>query len=121
MFESLTRVPPDPILGVSAAFQKDPSTDKVDLGVGVYKDEAGKTPVPRAVRRAEQDLIAAQTTKAYLSPVGNPGFNTQVAALTFGGDLAGLHRIRDALAVPDRKSTRLNSSHIPLSRMPSSA
>ncbi|NDD74414.1 MAG: aspartate/tyrosine/aromatic aminotransferase [Gammaproteobacteria bacterium] len=89
MFESLTRVPPDPILGVSAAFQKDPSTDKVDLGVGVYKDEAGKTPVPRAVRRAEQDLIAAQTTKAYLSPVGNPGFNTQVAALTFGVDLAG--------------------------------
>lgn len=89
MFESLTRVPPDPILGVSAAFQKDPSTDKVDLGVGVYKDEAGKTPVPRAVRRAEQDLIAAQTTKAYLSPVGNPGFNAQVAALTFGVDLAG--------------------------------
>ena len=89
MFESLTRVPPDPILGVSAAFQKDSSDSKVDLGVGVYKDEAGKTPVPRAVRRAEQDLIAAQTTKAYLSPVGNPGFNAQVAALAFGADLAG--------------------------------
>ena len=52
MFESLTRVPPDPILGVSAAFQKDPSTVKVDLGVGFYKDEAGKTPVPRAVLAA---------------------------------------------------------------------
>jgi aspartate aminotransferase len=89
MFESLTRVPPDPILGVSAAFQKDSSDSKVDLGVGVYKDEAGKTPVPRAVRRAEQDLIAAQTTKAYLSPVGNPGFNAEVAALAFGADLAG--------------------------------
>ncbi|MBM4213112.1 MAG: aromatic amino acid aminotransferase, partial [Gammaproteobacteria bacterium] len=52
MLETLTRVPLDPILGVSAAFQKDESPDKVDLGVGVYKDEAGKTPVPRAVKRA---------------------------------------------------------------------
>ncbi len=89
MLETLTRVPPDPILGVSAAFQKDDSPDKVDLGVGVYKDEAGKTPVPRAVKRAEQEMLAAQTTKTYLSPVGNPGFNAQVAALAFGSDLAG--------------------------------
>ena len=89
MLETLTRVPPDPILGVSAAFQKDESPDKVDLGVGVYKDEAGKTPVPRAVKRAEQELLAGQTSKTYLSPIGNPGFNAQVAALTLGSDLAG--------------------------------
>ena len=89
MLETLTRVPPDPILGVSAAFQKDESPDKVDLGVGVYKDEAGKTPVPRAVKRAEQEMLAAQTSKTYLSPVGNPSFNAQVAALTLGHDLAG--------------------------------
>lgn len=89
MFETLTRVPVDPILGVSAAFQKDTSETKIDLGVGVYKDEAGKTPVPRAVKRAEQDLIAAQTSKTYLSPIGNPGFNLQVAELTFGSDFGG--------------------------------
>ena len=89
MLETLTRVPPDPILGVSAAFQIDESPDKVDLGVGVYKDEAGKTPVPRAVKRAEQEMLAAQASKTYLSPIGNPGFNTQVAALTFGSDLVG--------------------------------
>ncbi len=89
MFETLTRVPVDPILGVSAAFQKDTSETKIDLGVGVYKDEAGKTPVPRAVKRAEQELIAAQTSKTYLSPIGNPGFNMQVAELTFGSDFAG--------------------------------
>ncbi|MGA0799732.1 MAG: aromatic amino acid transaminase, partial [Steroidobacteraceae bacterium] len=89
MFETLTRVPVDPILGVSAAFQKDTSETKIDLGVGVYKDEAGKTPVPRAVKRAEQELIAAQTSKTYLSPIGNPGFNAQVAELTFGSDYAG--------------------------------
>ncbi|NBU25117.1 MAG: aspartate/tyrosine/aromatic aminotransferase [Gammaproteobacteria bacterium] len=59
MLETLTRVPPDPILGVSAAFQADPSPEKVDLGVGVYKDEQGKTPVPRAVRTAEQEVYAA--------------------------------------------------------------
>jgi aspartate aminotransferase len=89
MLETLTRVPPDPILGVSAAFQKDDSPDKVDLGVGVYKDESGKTPIPRAVKRAEQEMLAGQVTKTYLSPIGNPAFNAQVAALTFGSDLAG--------------------------------
>lgn len=89
MFEILPRVPPDPILGVSAAFQKDDSPLKVDLGVGVYKDETGKTPVPRAVKRAEQEMLAAQTSKTYLSPIGNPGFNAEVAALTLGSDLSG--------------------------------
>ncbi|MBM4215190.1 MAG: aspartate/tyrosine/aromatic aminotransferase [Gammaproteobacteria bacterium] len=89
MLETLTRVPPDPILGVSAAFQKDDTPKKVDLGVGVYKDESGKTPIPRAVKRAEQEMLAAQTSKTYLSPIGNPGFNAQVAGLTFGSDLVG--------------------------------
>ncbi|MBM4192158.1 MAG: aspartate/tyrosine/aromatic aminotransferase [Gammaproteobacteria bacterium] len=87
MLETLIRVPPDPILGVTAALQKDESTDKVDLGVGVYKDDSGKTPIPRAVKRAEQEMLAAQTTKTYLSPIGNPDFNTQMAALTLGSDL----------------------------------
>jgi len=89
MFEILNPVPPDPILGVSAAFNQDASPDKVDLGVGVYKDEAGKTPIPRAVKRAEADVMAAQTSKSYLSPVGNPRFNALVAELTLGADYAG--------------------------------
>jgi len=89
MFDSLPRVPPDPILGVSAAFQADHSPDKVDLGVGVYKDDTGRTPVPRAVKRAETDLLATQDSKTYLTPVGNAAFNAQVAALTLGSDFAG--------------------------------
>ena len=89
MLETLLSVPPDPILGVTAAFLKDESADKVDLGVGVYKDEVGKTPVMRAVRRAEQEVLAAQSTKTYVSPTGNQGFNSQVAALTLGPDLGG--------------------------------
>ena len=89
MLESLERVPPDPILGVSAAFAQDSSPHKIDLGVGVYKDEAGRTPVPRAVRVAELAMLEAQSTKSYLSPVGNPQFNQRVAELVLGHDLGG--------------------------------
>ena len=97
MFELLTRVPEDPILGISAAFKRDHTALKVDLGVGVYKDDHGHTPVPVAVKRAEAELIAAQSTKAYLSPVGNPGFNAQMLELVLGEDHAG--RKGDAAAV----------------------
>ncbi|MFZ9478029.1 MAG: aromatic amino acid transaminase [Steroidobacteraceae bacterium] len=117
MLETLSPVPPDPILGVSAAFQKDTSPLKIDLGVGVYKDEAGKTPIPRAVKRAEQELLAAQTTKAYLSPVGHPGFNAQVAELTLGSDLAGRRgEIALAQAPGGSGALRLGASLLQLAR-----
>jgi aspartate aminotransferase len=89
MFESLARVPEDPILGISAAFKRDTTALKVDLGVGVYKDENGNTPVPTAVRRAESEVLAAQSSKTYLSPVGNPGFNAQLLELVMGAEHAG--------------------------------
>jgi aspartate aminotransferase len=89
MLQTLPRVPDDPILGISAAFRRDPSDIKVDLGVGVYKDEAGATPVVRAVRRAEQLVLEAQKSKTYLSPVGNPGFNAGMLDLVLGSDHAG--------------------------------
>jgi len=63
MFEQLAAIVPDPILGLMAAFRADPDPRKVDLGVGVYRDEHGNTPVPEAVRRAEAALLARQTTK----------------------------------------------------------
>jgi aspartate aminotransferase len=97
MFELLTRVPDDPILGISAAFRRDTTPLKVDLGVGVYKDDKGSTPVPSAVKRAEAQIIAAQSSKSYLSPIGNPGFNAQVMELVMGSDHAG--RKGDAVAV----------------------
>ena len=55
MFEGLTALPADPILGLSAAYKADTNPKKVDLGVGVYKHELGNTPVLRAVKKAEQD------------------------------------------------------------------
>ncbi len=84
MFESLQSVPEDPILGITAAFRRDTTSGKVDLGVGVYKDDTGNTPVPAAVRTAEQAVLQAQTTKTYLTPIGNPGFNAQMTALVLG-------------------------------------
>ena len=54
MFQSLQPLPPDPILGLSAAYRADTNPSKVDLGVGVYKDANGRTPVMRAVKRAEE-------------------------------------------------------------------
>ncbi len=89
MLQTLAPVPEDPILGISAAFRRDAADLKVDLGVGVYKDEAGTTPVMRAVRRAEQLVLEAQNSKTYLSPIGNPGFNAGMLDLVLGTDHAG--------------------------------
>ena len=61
MFERLERMPDDPILGLMAAFRADPDTRKVDLGVGVYRNDRGETPVLEAVRQAEQAVLARQT------------------------------------------------------------
>src|SRR5262249_59154323 len=84
MFEHLAAVIPDPILGLMAAFRADPDPRKVDLGVGVYRDAHGNTPVLDAVRRAEGAVLAKQTTKSYVGPAGNPGFNQAMEQLVFG-------------------------------------
>jgi len=84
MFGTLDSLPPDPILGVTAAFRRDPDPGKVDLGVGVYRDASGQTPVPAAVREAEQALLAEQTTKTYVGPAGNLEFNERIVALALG-------------------------------------
>ena len=83
-FGSLQAVPPDPILGLMEAFSGDPAEGKIDLTVGVYRDDEGSTPVMRAVADAERDLFAAQATKAYLPPVGVAGFLHGVRALVLG-------------------------------------
>lgn len=85
MFGNLEALPPDPILGVTAAFRRDPDPGKVDLGVGVYRDADGITPVPSAVRAAEREIIASQTTKTYVGPAGNLEFNERIVALALGG------------------------------------
>ena len=84
MFEGLELITADTILGLMAAFRADPDPRKIDLGVGVYRDDHGDTPVLEAVRRAEGALLAEQTTKTYVGPAGNLGFNAEMERLVFG-------------------------------------
>jgi aspartate aminotransferase len=86
MFETLPLLPADPILGLSAAFQQDANPLKVDLGVGVYKNDAGVTPIMAAVAAAERLRLNLENTKAYTNPAGYPGANTAVTTLIYGAD-----------------------------------
>jgi aspartate aminotransferase len=88
MFELLETLPPDPILGLMAAYREDPHPQKIDLGVGVYRDESGKTPILRAVRAAQRHHIETEETKSYIGPPGTPGFNQAIRQLIFGRDHA---------------------------------
>src|SRR2546429_3208769 len=84
MFERLESVIPYPMLGRMAAFRSGPDPRKVGLGVGVYRDDRGETPVLEAVRRAESALLARQSTKSYVGPAGNPAFNEAIERLVLG-------------------------------------
>lgn len=96
MFETLPLLPADPILGLSLAYAKDTNPLKVDLGVGVYKNDAGVTPIMAAVAEAEKLRIKQETTKAYTPPAGYAGANTAVTTLIYGADHPALlaNRIR---------------------------
>ena len=84
MFESLEKLQPDPILGLIAAFRNDPRAVKVDLGAGVYRDEAGATPVLASVKAAERILLDTQKSKTYTGSEGDSRFNEQMQGLLLG-------------------------------------
>jgi aspartate aminotransferase len=84
MFQLLTALPADPILGLMAKFKQDSNTDKVDLGVGVYKDEFGLTPIMASVKEGELRSHQAEQSKAYIGPAGVPEFNDSIRELIFG-------------------------------------
>ncbi|AFV00571.1 aromatic amino acid transaminase [Simiduia agarivorans] len=84
MFEILKALPADPILGLSAAFKADTNAKKIDLGVGVYKDEQGNTPVLKAVKQAELAYFNSESSKVYIGPPGAAGANTLLQNLIFG-------------------------------------
>ena len=87
MFENLEALPGDKLLAITAAYRADPNPAKVDLGVGVYRDSSGKTPIMAAIAEAEKRLGALEDTKAYLSPKGWPGFFEAIFALYLGDTL----------------------------------
>ncbi len=94
MFEQLKAIPPDPILGLIAAHAADPNPKKIDLGIGVYRDEFGNTPMLDCVVEAEKTLIANQTTKTYLGPPGVVGFNEAIRELMLGKESEALRQGR---------------------------
>lgn len=106
MFEDLQPAPADKILALIGLYRADTRPGKVDLGVGVYKDREGRTPVMRAVREAEKRLLASQDTKTYLGLAGDTGFNAAMIKLAFGGK-ADLSRIRAAQAPGGSGALRL--------------
>lgn len=106
MFETLQPAPPDKILALIGLLRDDPRPGKIDLGVGVYKDPQGRTPVMRAVREAETRLHAEQSSKAYLGLAGDTAFNAAMIRLAFGQD-ADTSRLRAAQAPGGSGALRL--------------
>ena len=88
MFETLKAQPADGILKLVQMYRDDPRDTKVDLGVGVYKDASGLTPVMRAVKKAEHQLWETQDTKVYTGLAGDPAFADAMISLVLGDTLA---------------------------------
>lgn len=90
MLEKFTMAPPDPILGLTEAFLKDSNKNKINLGVGVYKDNSNRTPIFNTVKKAEKFLLEKEQTKSYLPISGFPEFCEQVQYLTLGKNNPGI-------------------------------
>lgn len=88
MFSNLKELPGDKILALMQMFKDDPRPQKIDLGVGVYKNAEGKTPVMRAVKAAEKQLWETQDTKSYVGLAGDPAFADAMIGLVLGDAVA---------------------------------
>jgi aspartate aminotransferase len=86
VFETLKPLPPDAILGIMTLFRADQHPGKIDLSVGVYQDEKGRTPILDCVKRAEKAILAAQDSKTYVAIAGNAGFNKGTEDLLYGAN-----------------------------------
>ncbi len=94
MFEKLQPQPADKIMALMKMYREDPREGKIDLGVGVYRNAQGQTPVMRAVKAAERRLWEEQTTKVYTALAGDPAFGNALSGLVLGDAVA-----RDRLAM----------------------
>ncbi len=86
MFEKVLAAPADPILGLTEEFKKDTRAEKINLGVGIYKNESGETPVLATVKKAEAALLETEKTKSYLTIEGTAEYGLAVQKLLFGAD-----------------------------------
>ncbi len=97
MLNSLPERPPDKIIKLIQEFKDDPRPHKVDLGVGVYRDLSGITPIMRAVKLAEKRLWETESTKTYTGMAGEPAFRDAMARLVLGSTIP-LDRIASVTA-----------------------
>lgn len=95
MFESIKLAPPDPILGIAEAYKGDKKPEKINLTIGVYQDEEGKTPILECVKQAEQSLWESENSKGYLAIDGLADFRYHASELVLG-NLVDSHRIVSA-------------------------
>lgn len=86
MFDRLESLPPDAIIALMQQCQSDDRPNKIDLGVGVYKDAAGSVPIMRAVKTAEEIILAEEKTKTYVGTTGRVGFRESMLDLVLGAD-----------------------------------
>ena len=101
MFNTLKPMSADPILGLLAFYREDHHTHQIDLGIGIYKDESGETPVMSAVKKAEALILKSQKSKSYVAPTGSASFNSAIAELLLGKDInASLGKRRATIQAP---------------------
>ena len=113
MLGNLKPQAPDKILALMGEFKADPRQGKIDLGVGVYKDASGHTPIMRAVRAAEQRMLETETTKTYAGLSGEPDFQKAMAELILGD----LHKPETTAALATVGGTGAIRQALELARM----
>jgi len=87
IFKNLQQQPPDKILALMTAFKEDPRDQKLDLGVGVYKDPTGITPIMRSIKLAEKKWWEIESSKSYVGLVGDPAFSDSIISLVLGNSI----------------------------------
>ena len=87
MFKNIQNQPPDQILALMSAFKNDPRDQKLDLGVGVYKDPNGNTPIMRSIKAAEKKWWEIESSKSYVGLVGDPAFSDALISLVLGSNI----------------------------------
>ncbi|MGB0895491.1 MAG: amino acid aminotransferase [Parashewanella sp.] len=118
MFNTLSKMPADPILGLLNQYRQDDNPNKVDLGVGVYKTREGVTPILDCVKTAEKFRLDTEQTKVYIGPTGSADFNQLITELCFGADHPALlaNRIRTVSTPGGTGSLRVAADFITRSK-----
>ena len=113
-FDSIPAAPADPILGLGEAFKAETRAEKVNLGIGVYKDANGQTPILRAVKAAETRLLASENSKNYLGIDGVAAYNEATQELLFGTghEIIASHRAKTAQSLGGTGALRIAAEFI---------